>query len=77
MHGNRFANDESIADQFSDRLPGVCVGDFIDFVGIEPNLALAAADDRRREALLSAEVGPTIAFVSAHALMKSRRSRAP
>lgn len=58
MHGDRLADDKSIADQFSDSLSRVCVGDFIDFVWVEPDLAFAAADDRRREALLSAEIRP-------------------
>jgi len=56
VHGHRLADDESIADQFSDRLAGVCVGDFVDFVGIEPDLALSATDDRGRQALLGGEV---------------------
>ena len=45
MHGDRLADDEAITDQFADRLAGIRVGDFIDLVGIEPDLALAAADD--------------------------------
>jgi hypothetical protein len=58
VHGHRLANDEAIADQFSDRLSRVGIGDFVDFVGVEPDLAFAAADDGRREALLGGEVGP-------------------
>lgn len=58
MHGDGLANDEAIADQLSDRLSGVGVGDFVDLVGVEPDLAFAAADDGRREALLGGEVRP-------------------
>jgi hypothetical protein len=57
VHGDGLADDESIADQFPDRLSGIRVGDFVDFIGIEPDLALAAADDGRRETLLSTKVG--------------------
>ena len=53
VHGDRLADDEAIGDQLADGLTGVCVGDFVDFIGIEPDLALAAASDGRREALLS------------------------
>ena len=58
MHGNGLADDETIADQFSDCLSGVCIGDFVDLVGIEPNLAFAAANNGRRTALLGSEVHP-------------------
>ena len=54
MHGNRLADDEAVGHHLPDGLSGVGIGDLVDFVGVEPDLALAAADDRRREALLSA-----------------------
>jgi hypothetical protein len=60
VHGDGLADDESIADQLSDRLTGVGIGDFVDLAGIEPDLALATADDGRRQALLSAKVRPNI-----------------
>jgi hypothetical protein len=56
VHGDRLADDEAIADQLSDRLSGVGVGDFVDFIRVEPDLAFAASDNGRREALLGAEV---------------------
>jgi hypothetical protein len=65
VHGDGLADDEAIADQLSDSLSGIGVGDFVDFIGIEPDLAFAAADDRRREALLSTEVHPVQRSVSA------------
>lgn len=68
MHGDRLADDEPIADQFSDRLARVGVGDFVDLVGIQPDLALATADDRRREALLGTEVRPNNRIESASAV---------
>jgi len=58
VHGDRLADDEAILDELADGLAGVGVGDFVDFVGVEPDLALSAADDGRREALLSPEVDP-------------------
>jgi hypothetical protein len=53
MHGDRFADDEAIADQFTDGLTGIGVGDFVDFIRVEPDLALATANYRGGEALLS------------------------
>ena len=58
MHGDGLADDEAIADELADGLAGVGVGDLANLVGIEPDLVLAAADDRRGQALLSAEVDP-------------------
>jgi hypothetical protein len=62
VHGHRLADDEAIADQLSDRLARVRIGDLVDFVGVEPDLALTAADDGRREAFLGAEVGPRLSL---------------
>jgi hypothetical protein len=58
VHCDGLADNEAILDELADRLAGVGVGDFIDFIGIEPDLALAAADDGGREALLGAEIDP-------------------
>ena len=58
MHGDGLADDKAIADEFSDGLTGVGVGDLVHLVGVQPNLALAASNDGRREALLSAEIDP-------------------
>ena len=58
MHGDLLADDETVGHELTDCLAGVGVGDFIRFIGVEPDLALAAADDGGREALLSAEVDP-------------------
>ena len=54
--GNRLADDEAIANELADGLAGVGVGDFVNLVGVEPDLALSAADNGRREALLRAEI---------------------
>ena len=59
MHRNRLSDDESIGDKLSDCLAGVGVGDFVNFIRVEPNLALSAADDGGGEALLGTEVDPT------------------
>ena len=58
VHGDGLADNEAIADELADGLTGVGVGDLVHLVGIEPDLVLAAADDRRGQALLSAEVDP-------------------
>lgn len=54
MHSNLLADDEAIGNELADGLAGVGVGDLINFVWVEPDLAFAAADDRRREAFLGA-----------------------
>jgi hypothetical protein len=53
VHGDRLADDEAIGDELADGLARVGVADLADLVGVEPNLALAAVEHRRREALLS------------------------
>lgn len=58
MHGDRLADDEAIGDKLADGLAGVGVRDFVDFVRVEPDLALTAAGDGGRKALLGAEVDP-------------------
>lgn len=58
MHSYGLADDEAIADEFSDGLTGVGVGNLVNLIGVEPNLALSASDDGRREALLGTEVDP-------------------
>ena len=58
VHGDGLADDQAIADQLADSLAGVGVGDFAHLIGIEPDLALTAADHGRRKALLGGEVDP-------------------
>jgi hypothetical protein len=58
VHGDGLADDEAIADKLADGLAGVGVGDLIHLIGIEPNLALAAAHHGGGEALLGAKVDP-------------------
>ena len=54
MHSDLFADDEAIGDKLADCLAGVGIGDFADFVGVEPDLAFSTAHDGGREALLGA-----------------------
>ena len=54
VHRHRFADDQPVRDQFTDGLTAIGVRDLAGFVRIQPNLALAAANDRGREALLRA-----------------------
>jgi hypothetical protein len=58
VHGNGLADDQAILDQLADGLAGVGVGDLADLVGVEPDLVLAAADDRGGQALLGTQVDP-------------------
>lgn len=60
MHGHRLVDDEAIAQKLADGLAGVGGGDLVNFIGIEPDLALAAADHGGRQALLGAKVDPAI-----------------
>ena len=52
------SDDETIGDELADGLARVGVGDLAGLTGIEPDLALAAANDRRGQALLSSQVDP-------------------
>lgn len=58
VHGDGLADDEAIADELADGLAGVGVGDLSHLIGIEPNLALAAAHHGGGQALLGAKVDP-------------------
>jgi hypothetical protein len=71
VHSNGLADDKTIADELADSLSGVGVRDFVDFVGVQPDLALAAADDGRRQALLSTEIDPIfLCIISIEAVVK-------
>jgi hypothetical protein len=56
--GHGLADDEAISDELADGLARVGVGDLALLVGVEPDLALAAANDRLGQALLGDEVDP-------------------
>lgn len=58
VHGDGLLDDEAIGNVLADGLARVGVGQLVDLVGVEPDLALAAACDRGRQALLRAEVDP-------------------
>lgn len=58
MHGNRLADDETIGNEFADCLAGVGLSDFSHFIGVEPDLALAAAHHGGSQTLLGAKVDP-------------------
>lgn len=58
VHGDGLSDDQAIGDELADGLAGVGVGDLVDLVGVEPNLALTAAEDIGREALLGDQVDP-------------------
>lgn len=54
VHSDLLPDDKAIGHKLANGLARVCIGDFVDFVGIKPDLALTAANDRGREALLGA-----------------------
>jgi hypothetical protein len=58
VHGDWLADDEAISHELSDGLAGVGIADFAGLVGIKPDLALSAADDGGRQALLGGEIDP-------------------
>lgn len=58
VHRNRLADNEAIGNELADCLTGVGIGDFVNLVRVEPDLALAAAGDRRSETLLGAKIDP-------------------
>ena len=60
VHGDGFTDDEAIANEFADRLAGIGIGDFVDFVGVQPDFALATANHGGSETLLRPEVDPMI-----------------
>jgi len=60
VHGNRLSDDEAICNELADGLAGIGIGDFADFIGIEPDLALSASYDGCRKALLGGEVDPIV-----------------
>lgn len=58
MHGDGLADDEAILDELADGLAGVGVGNLTGLVGVEPDLALSAADNGGRKALLRCKIDP-------------------
>ena len=60
MHGDGLSDDEAICNELSDCLARVGVGDFAGLIGIEPDLALPAADDGGRQSFLGCKVDPIV-----------------
>lgn len=58
MHRDWLADDKAIRDELADCLAGVGIGDFVDFIGIEPDLAFSTSCNRSSEALLGSKVHP-------------------
>ena len=65
VHGDGLADNEAIRDELADRLARVGIADLAGLVGVEPDLALTAADDCGGQALLSTEVDPVDGVLSA------------
>jgi len=60
VHSDRLSDDESICNELADGLAGVGIGNFADFIRVEPDLALSASNDRCRETFLGGEVDPIV-----------------
>ena len=75
VHSDGLADDEAICNELPDGLAGVCIGNFVDLIGIEPDLALSATDDGGRQALLGGEVDPIVKSTSQHLLMNHESRR--
>ena len=58
VHRDGLTDNKAVGDELADRLAGVGIADLSHLVGVDPDLVLAAADDRRGQALLGAEVDP-------------------
>ena len=58
MHGDLLANDEAVGHELADCLAGIGVRDFVHLIRIEPDLALAAANNGGGEALLGSKIDP-------------------
>ena len=58
MHGDWLADDKAIRDEFANCLAGIGIGDFVDLIGVQPNLALPTACNCGSEAFLSSEINP-------------------
>ena len=58
VHSDLFADDEAVGDEFTDGLTGVGIRDFVHFIGIKPDFALAAPRNGGGKALLRTEVNP-------------------
>lgn len=69
VDGDRLADDQAIGDELADSGTAVGVGDLVDLVRVQPNLALAAAGDGARQALLGAEVDPAKATVLVYCVL--------
>lgn len=58
VHRDLFPNNEAIGHEFADCLAGVGIGDFVDFIRIKPDLALAAPNYGCGKSLLGSKVDP-------------------
>ena len=57
VHDGGFFHDEAVGVEFSNILSGVGVANIGGFIGIEPDFALAAAENFGGKGLLGTEVG--------------------
>jgi hypothetical protein len=53
-----FPDNKAIGHEFADRLAGIGIGNFADFVGIKPDLALATSNYGCGKSLLGSKVDP-------------------
>ena len=55
MGSHSLPDDQPILDQFLDLLTGVGIGDFIGFIGVQPDLHFVTAEDTEGKPLLKSE----------------------
>jgi hypothetical protein len=58
VHNHGLLDDEAIGDELADRLARVGIADLAHLVRVQPDLVLAAAEDRGGQPLLGCEVDP-------------------
>lgn len=64
VHRDLLPDNEPIRYEFADRLAGVGIRDFIDFIRIKPDFTLAAPNDGCGKSLLGSKVDPTCSLES-------------
>jgi hypothetical protein len=65
VHGDGLLDDEAIGNKLANRLAGVGIADLADLAGVEPDLALADAQDGGRKPLLGPQINPVERQMSA------------
>ena len=70
VHCDLLPDNKPIGYEFTDRLAGVGIRDFVNLVRIKPDLTLAAPNDGCGKSLLGSQVDPTRSMKSVIGLTK-------